>query len=113
MAAPDRPDDLTALIAATLVRAHAAAKATPEQLAGRIPDFLPTAVLVRDALAAEGWLNDGEEQVTARRVLNMEHIRKALRNEVAMMAAAERETWIAQGRAMEHMEMLNERKPND
>lgn len=95
------PDEVTALIAAALVRAHAAAKATPEQLASRIPDFLPTAVQVRGALSAEGWLNDSEEQQIARQVLNFQDVQKLLRDKVAMMVAVERERHEAVGAARE------------
>lgn len=97
----DDPDEVTTLIAATLVQAHAAPKATLEQLASRTADFLPLAAKVRDALSVEGWLNDAEDQVIARRVLDLRHIQKALRDEVAMMVGAEREKHRADGRAEE------------
>lgn len=83
------PDDVTALIAHTVNDFR-----TLDD-----PDDIARAV--RDALSAAGWLNDGEEQVIARRVLDMRHVQKMLRDEVAMMAGAEREKHVADGRAEE------------
>lgn len=94
-------DDITALIAATLVRAHAASKVTSEQLASRTADFLSTATQVRDALHAAGWLNDSEEQVIARQALDFQDVQKLLRDKVAKMVALEREKHVADGRAEE------------
>lgn len=94
-------DDVTALIADTLVRAHASTKSTPEQLASRLPDFLPLAVQIRDVLHAGGWLNDGEEQQVARLALDFRDVQKLLRDKVAKIVGLERARHEANGAAGE------------
>lgn len=82
-------DEVTALIADTIGRYDSAGNVAGEARA------------IRDALSAAGWLNDSEEQVVARYVLDMDDVRRMLRDKVARMVAAEREKHVANGRAEE------------
>lgn len=71
-------------------------------LEASFPDGLGAmAQAVRDRLAREGLLRDGEEVHTVRHVLDLEDVRKTLRNAVERMALAEHEKWKALGAAEE------------
>lgn len=109
-------DEVTALIARTLVVANREGETlTEQQIQGYMLDWSHEATAVRDALTEAGLLLDpgaggtSEHPDLVRQVLNGDEVRKAVYSLAAAVVDARCERWREQGRNEERLKLMKEK----